>query len=126
LGAIAIGLSGGIVGVALAYTIVSVAFAYLGMAIALRAIALRLRDFHAALARPFAASALMAVAVWAAQRVAADAFGENAPARLGITVGTGMVAYGAAIFIINKPQLAELWRLASASLTRHLREGKGA
>jgi PST family polysaccharide transporter len=103
-----VGLRWGVLGVAAAYAIVTFGLMIPSFAIPFRLIGMRLAPFAAALARPLAASLLMAVTVLAVRSVLT---GWSPPAALLVLVATGAAAYVAATWIVNRGQLREVLAL---------------
>lgn len=116
--AFAIGLSWGIVGVAVAYTMISFVISYVNLRIALKIIDLRVNDFHAVLARPFASAIAMGVGVWLIRSYLLEATSLDAAGRLAFAVIGGILLYAIAAPIINRPQISELRKLVSFAWAR--------
>ena len=104
-----VGLPWGIVGVATAYAAASFGLFYVSLTIAFRIAGIRLRDFHAAIARPLLASVVMLVVVtvsaWILQQ-------------WGTEIGIGVLAYAGATLLLNKRQLRELLAITRAALSK--------
>lgn len=112
--AFAVGLHWGLVGVAAAYAIVSALLTLPGLAIPFRLIELPLRAFFAALWRPMAAALLMWALVAAVGQVAGPRLAYwQALAALALL---GLLAYGAASYLVNRRQITEL--VAAVGLRR--------
>ncbi len=116
--AFATGLPWGIVGVAAAYAIVVVVMSYVNLRIALGIVGLRVRDFHAVLARPFAAAVVMGTAVWLVRSYLLEATSLDAAGRLACAVIIGILVYAIVAPVINRPQIRELRKLVSSAWAR--------
>ncbi len=108
IGGIAAGLPWGILGVAIGYGVASCAMFYTVAMRAFSLIELKLREFHAAVYRPFLATIAMVVAVVAS----VQALSQLSPIyRLVITIVLGVGVYAAMSAAINRKQLLDLWNL---------------
>lgn len=114
IGAIVVGLQWGLQGVAIGYSLATLALAYPGFAIALRLIGMRVGDLASSLTRTAACSVAMLAMVHLAGMALVDQAG--AWTILGVQVATGLAAYGAMTWLINRPLLRDF--LTSAGLTR--------
>jgi len=107
----AAGLPWGILGVAIGYAAASFSFFYYSLATALRLIHVTLADFHEGLVRPLGATIAMVGVVVLANILMQ---GTEPSHRLAIGVSLGVVVYGAASFVVNRAQIAELIAIAHA------------
>jgi lipopolysaccharide exporter len=103
----AIGLHWGIVGVAAGYAVANLLIAYPASAIPLGLVGLRFTDLLRVLARPFAASVLMAAVLLAARFALPHELGALA---LALLVLLGACAYLAACAIVNRQLLSDARR----------------
>jgi len=110
-----VGLSWGIVGVATAYAAASFGLFYVSLTIAFRIACIRLRDFHAAIARPLLASVVMLVVVTVSTSILQQ---WGIWERLGTEIGIGVLAYAGATLLLNKRQLRELLAITRAALSK--------
>jgi PST family polysaccharide transporter len=119
IGGMAGGLPWGIQGVAIGYAIANFSIFYYSAVTAFRVVGLRLRDFHLALARPFAASLCMMAALAAVSVLSAS---YSPVQRLLFHIAFGALVYAIASVIINRAQLNELLRVGRILLNRDPRQ----
>jgi hypothetical protein len=122
----AIGLMWGIVGVAIAFTVASLIFVDLHLGFAFHIAQADLREFHAALARPFIASLVILGAIWIASDSLLISRDLTSPARLLGCRAIGVIAYGGATTAVNRMQICQLARLGRAAMYEQKVEGVGA
>jgi PST family polysaccharide transporter len=103
-----LGLPWGVVGVAGGYAVAALLVAYANYRVAFRLVGLSLRQFHAALSRPVAASALMFAVVKVAEWWLVGYVQWPAGGRLAFLVALGVVAYAVISALINRGQLSEI------------------
>ncbi len=116
LAAYVIGLPWGIIGVALGFAAVSFLMLYVYLGIAFRAIHLSFSEFHAALARPLAASIMMAGIVWMVRAWFLAQTDATALMRLIWCVIFGFVLYAAVSLVVNRTQLTQLIRISLGAM----------
>ncbi|HQU16085.1 MAG: colanic acid exporter [Chromatiales bacterium 21-64-14] len=105
---VVLGLPWGVVGVAGGYALAAFLVAYANYWVAFRLVKLPLRTFHASLARPAGASALMFLAVKVAQWWIGGHMHWLVGERLAFLVGIGVITYGLISIVINRAQIAEI------------------
>ncbi len=110
IGAFALGLPWGIIGVAVAYAAANLLCAYPSFAIPFRLVGLRWREFFKPLAAPFAASLLMALLVYGATTLLTL---ENHWLLAGGIV-SGALLYLFLLQVFDREQLRQIWQVATA------------
>jgi PST family polysaccharide transporter len=113
LGAFALGLQWGLVGLAVAYLAVMVVQAPVGSAIALSLIGMRLRDLGRALA-PYGLMTAAMASVAAATVQAVEAGGGGAMGQLVAGVASGAITYGLLALLLRPPAVGDLKQIARA------------
>ena len=114
--AFVIGLQWSIVGVAAGYALAELSVCYISLYLAFSHCGIRFRDFHAALARPFAATLVMLVVVMFLVNALASA-GLPTPTRLAFCIAAGVVTYCAASLLINRKHLLDVLATARSAFT---------
>ena len=111
IGAFFLGLPWGVNGVAAAYVVWTAVNSYVAFVLACRLIELRTSDVLLACTGVFAASAIMGITVWLAEREIPDTW--RAVIQLGIGVALGAVVYVLALHILSPAPYRELRELLS-------------
>jgi PST family polysaccharide transporter len=105
--AFAIGLSWGIEGVAACYGIVSIALIFFSFRLAFRIVGLRMQSLATALWRPLVCALLMALSVFAVDRIALPGSADGV-LRLGLDISLGATIYLLLSWTLNNRDLGEI------------------
>ena len=121
-----VGLRWGIVGVAAAYTFSTVILVPWQLVLVRRVLALRMRDYLAALRPSVLAGAVMGGCVVLGQEWSTRV-GIPAPARLAAAVGVGMVSYASAVALIQRDLVLDVAQgIRRFRASRHIRPNGAA